>query len=140
VKEAFSVRARFPQNFTYLELDVQDNEDQNLIRVYPQARDFILGALAAGGRVLVHCNGGISLSPAFVIMFVMEQYQMTSEQAIQLVQNKRYCISPNGGFMSQIKVRHFIAFAQNNVADLPFWSMSPYIVQSKQFQLARHPT
>lgn len=103
VKEAFSVRARFPQNFTYLELDVQDNEDQNLIRVYPQARDFILGALAAGGRVLVHCNGGISLSPAFVIMFVMEQYQMTSEQAIQLVQNKRYCISPNGGFMSQIK-------------------------------------
>jgi len=103
VKEAFSVRARFPSQFVYLELDVRDNEEQNLIRVYPKARDFILAALFAGGKVLVHCNGGISLSPAFVIMFVMEQYGMTSEQAIQLVQNKRYCISPNGGFMTQIK-------------------------------------
>jgi hypothetical protein len=36
VKEAFSVKARFPQNFNYLELDVEDNEDQNLITVYPR--------------------------------------------------------------------------------------------------------
>lgn len=116
VKEAFSVRARFPQDFTYLELDVKDNEEQNLIRVYPQARDFILQSLGTGGKVLVHCNGGISLSPAFVIMFVMEQYQMTSDQAVQLVQNKRYCISPNGGFMSQIKEYEPIYRAQQAIS------------------------
>jgi len=119
IKEAFSVRARFPQVFTYLELNVKDNEEQNLIRVYPQARDFILGALAAGGKVLVHCNGGISLSPAFVIMFVMEQYQMTSDEAIQMVQNKRYCISPNGGFMSQIKEYEPIYRAQQAISVAP---------------------
>jgi len=117
VKEAFSVRARFPQNFVYLELDVRDNEEQNLIRVYPQARNFINTALQSGGKVLVHCNGGISLSPSFVIMYVMEQYEMTSDDAIQLVQNKRYCISPNGGFMSQIKEFEPIYRAQRTVVN-----------------------
>lgn len=36
VKEAFSVRPRFPDEFTYMTLDVEDNEEQNLIRVFPQ--------------------------------------------------------------------------------------------------------
>lgn len=71
--------------------------------------------------MLVHCNGvpladfsaysterilgGISLSPAFVVMYVMQRLQITWEDALQMVQNRRYCISPNGGFLTQIKVR-----------------------------------
>lgn len=34
-KEAFSVRPRFPEHFRYMVLDVEDNEDQNLIRLFP---------------------------------------------------------------------------------------------------------
>lgn len=34
-KEAFSVRPRFPADFQYLTLDVEDNEEQNLIRLFP---------------------------------------------------------------------------------------------------------
>lgn len=34
-KEAFSVKPRFPEHFTYLTLDVEDNEEQNLIRLFP---------------------------------------------------------------------------------------------------------
>ena len=122
-KEAFSVRPRFPEMFRYLTLDVQDNEEQNLIRLFPQyalfplpfvpkltpfssrAKAFIDDALLSNGRVLVHCNGGISLSPAFVVMYVMQYYRIQWEDALHLVQNRRYCISPNGGFLTQIKVR-----------------------------------
>lgn len=39
-------------------------------------------------------------------MFVMEQYNMSWEDALHLVQNRRYCISPNGGFLTQIKVQN----------------------------------
>lgn len=103
-KEAFSVRPRFPDVIQYLVLDVQDNEEQNLIRLFPQAKRFIDEALSGvGSKVLVHCNGGISLSPAFVVMFVMQYYQISWEEALHLVQNRRYCISPNGGFLTQIK-------------------------------------
>ena len=49
-------------------------------------------------------SGGISLSPAFVVMFVMQYYHMSWEDALHMVQNQRYCISPNGGFLTQIKV------------------------------------
>lgn len=54
---------------------------------------------------LAHFAGGISLSPAFVVMFVMQHYQLSWEDALHMVQNRRYCISPNGGFLTQIKVR-----------------------------------
>ncbi len=34
-KEAFSVYPRFPDRFQYMVLDVEDNEEQNLIRLFP---------------------------------------------------------------------------------------------------------
>ncbi|TFY64178.1 hypothetical protein EVG20_g6033 [Dentipellis fragilis] len=140
-KEAFSVRPRYPDQFNYLVLDVEDNEEQNLIRLFPQcvpivpfterilcdslggntyrANQFISTALSHGGRVLVHCNGGISLSPAFVIMFVMQHHQMSWEDALHMVQNRRYCISPNGGFLTQIKEYESIYKANIAVSRYP---------------------
>lgn len=79
-KEAFSVRPRFPDHFQYLVLDVEDNEEQNVIRLFPEyvpynyssglkvepvsrrADQFIQQALTQGGKVLVHCNGAPILS------------------------------------------------------------------------------
>ena len=37
-------------------------------------------------------------------MFVMRHCHLSWEDALHLVQNRRYCISPNGGFLTQIKV------------------------------------
>ncbi|KAH7885097.1 phosphatases II [Phlebopus sp. FC_14] len=118
-KEAFSVRPRFPDHFRYLVLDVEDNEEQNVIRLFPEADQFIQMALSEDGKVLVHCNGGISLSPAFVVMFVMRHCQLSWEDALHLVQNRRYCISPNGGFLTQIKEYESIYKAKAAVANFP---------------------
>jgi serine/threonine/tyrosine-interacting protein len=57
---------------------------------------------------LTRVTGGISSSPAFVIMFVMQHFQISWEDALHYVQNRRYCISPNSGFITQIKVRRSI--------------------------------
>jgi serine/threonine/tyrosine-interacting protein len=118
-KEAFSVKPRFPEQFVYLVLDVEDNEEQNLIRLFPSAKTFIDSAIANSGRVLVHCNGGISLSPAFVVMFVMQHYALNWEDALHMVQNRRYCISPNGGFLTQIKEYEAIYRANRAVTSYP---------------------
>jgi len=53
------------------------------------------------------------------VMFVMEQYRMSWEDALQLVQNKRYCISPNGGFLTQIKEYESICRAKVAVTTNP---------------------
>src|SRR5277367_5788967 len=44
-KEAFSVKPRFPDQFIYMVLDVQDNEEQNLIRIFPQYVLFAVDSL-----------------------------------------------------------------------------------------------
>ena len=43
-------------------------------------------------------------------MYVMQYYGLSWEDALHLVQNRRYCISPNGGFMTQIKVRCYLVY------------------------------
>jgi len=93
-KEAFSVRPRFPDNFSYLTLDVEDNEEQNLIRLFPMMKQF-------------------------VVMFVMQYYQLSWEDALHMVQNRRYCISPNGGFLTQLKEYEAIYRASVAVASFP---------------------
>ncbi|KDQ09892.1 hypothetical protein BOTBODRAFT_36704 [Botryobasidium botryosum FD-172 SS1] len=118
-QEAFSVRPRFPENFQYLTLDVKDSDEQNLIRLFPTAKQFIDSGLSSGGKVLVHCNGGITLSPAFVVMFVMQRLNMSWEDALQAVQNKRYCISCNGGFLAQLKEYESIYRANLMVSSHP---------------------
>lgn len=85
-------------------------QDQNIISIFPQCRDFIENALASGGTVLAHCNGqlesaakdlwklikvgGLSTSPAIVIGYLMCKYGLTYEDTLNYVQSKRYCVSP----------------------------------------------
>lgn len=87
-------------------------QDQNLITIFPSCRDFVEEALSIGGTVLAHCNGkrkyllftlvvtksmmvegGIALSPAIVVGYLMWKFNWTAEHALAHVQNKRYCVS-----------------------------------------------
>ncbi|CAE6419749.1 unnamed protein product [Rhizoctonia solani] len=117
VKEAFSVKPRFPGQLEYL-LDTVTFYVLFTPK-FDRAKSFIDEALQSGGRVLVHCNGGISLSPSFVIMYVMERFQLAWDDALQMVQNKRYCISPNNGFITQIKEYESIYKAQRAIQSAP---------------------
>lgn len=84
-------------------------------RLWPKVAKFSCTATVRHDLLCpVHCYnhcvlGGISLSPAFVVMFVMRHCQLSWEDALHLVQNRRYCISPNGGFLTQIKVHNPLA-------------------------------
>ncbi|KZP01344.1 phosphatases II [Calocera viscosa TUFC12733] len=118
-KEAFLVKERFPERFRYLVLNVVDNDEQNLISLFNGPKQFIYDAINSGGTVLVHCNGGISLSPTFVILFIMQHNSMSYTEALHYVQNKRYCISPNTGFMAQLKEYEPIYRAQKAILAMP---------------------
>lgn len=56
-----------------------------------------------GGRVLVHCNAGISRSPTVCIAYLMITKELTFVEAYDLVKSKRPCIQPNAGFMKQLR-------------------------------------
>ncbi|XP_022598922.1 serine/threonine/tyrosine-interacting protein isoform X2 [Seriola dumerili] len=101
--EANFIKPNFPHTFRYLVLDIADNPVENIIRFFPTTKEFIDSCLATGGKVLVHGNAGISRSAALVIAYLMETFGMKYRDAFSHVQERRFCINPNVGFVHQLQ-------------------------------------
>lgn len=54
-------------------------------------------------NVLVHCRMGVSRSASIVIAYLMWKYNLTYRDAYKFVKSQRDIISPNPGFISQLK-------------------------------------
>ncbi|KAJ8672375.1 hypothetical protein QAD02_003634 [Eretmocerus hayati] len=115
--EANFVKPNFPGKFVYLVLDIADSATENIIQHFQQVRVFISEALNHGGRVLVHGNAGISRSAALVIAYLMETFGLSHLDAFSIVQQRRFCINPNDGFMAQLREFEPIYMAKNTVKD-----------------------
>lgn len=94
-----------PDDLCYLEIDVVDLPDADLLG-HLRDRDtngFIDVGRIAGG-VLVHCMAGISRSATTVITYMMCKQQIGYTEALAALIARRTRISPNPGFMEQLKV------------------------------------
>ncbi|XP_026147476.1 serine/threonine/tyrosine-interacting protein isoform X2 [Mastacembelus armatus] len=125
--EANFIKPNFPHTFRYLVLDIADNPVENIIRYFPTTKEFIDNCLATGGKVLVHGNAGISRSAALVIAYLMETFGMKyrrcgcnpltlccvhTRDAFSHVQERRFCINPNVGFVHQLQEYEAIYLAK----------------------------
>ncbi|CAB1334833.1 unnamed protein product [Coregonus sp. 'balchen'] len=84
--EANFIKANFPHKFRYLVLDIADNPVENIIRYFPMTKEFIDGCLASG-----------------VIAYLMETFGVKYRDAFSHVQERRFCINPNVGFVHQLQ-------------------------------------
>uniref|UniRef100_A0A670HPN6 Serine/threonine/tyrosine interacting protein n=1 Tax=Podarcis muralis TaxID=64176 RepID=A0A670HPN6_PODMU len=96
----------------YLVLDIADHPIENIIRFFPTTKAFIDGSLQTGGKVLVHGNAGISRSAALVIAYIMETFGVKYRDAFTYVQERRFCINPNAGFVHQLQEYEAIYLAK----------------------------
>ncbi|KFP65868.1 Serine/threonine/tyrosine-interacting protein, partial [Cariama cristata] len=110
--EANFIKPNFQQLFRYLVLDIADNPVENIIRFFPMTKEFIDGSLQSGGKVLVHGNAGISRSAALVIAYIMETFGVKYRDAFTYVQERRFCINPNAGFVHQLQEYEAIYLAK----------------------------
>ncbi|GFG32565.1 hypothetical protein Cfor_12346 [Coptotermes formosanus] len=101
--EAHFIRPNFPEKFKYLVLNIADSVTENIIQHFPKVRQFVDESLAMGGKTLIHGNAGISRSAALVLAYIMEKYGLSCKDAFSMVQERRFCINPNEGFMAQLK-------------------------------------
>ncbi|KXZ50007.1 hypothetical protein GPECTOR_18g161 [Gonium pectorale] len=89
--------------FEYLHVPISDMEGVDLISQLPAALNFIDAAIAKGGVVLVHCMMGISRSASTCIAYLMWKERLSFERAAEKVYVARPFISPNPGFVLQLR-------------------------------------
>lgn len=101
--QSFPTAAFHPTHFRYLCLTLTDLEEDSLVRFLPSALSFIHREITAGRKVFVHCDAGVSRSGSIVTAYIMATHHLSFENALQFVQQKRPCVSPNEGFQNQLK-------------------------------------
>ena len=87
----------------YLDVYILDLPEEPLSCHFVQCFEFIDEALKIG-RVLVHCNAGISRSVSIVIAFLMSRRQKSLCEAMAQVKAARPRAQPNVGFVEQLKM------------------------------------
>lgn len=91
-------------------MQFSDMPREDLLTSFPDSNQFIESALDSGGKVLVHCYFGVSRSSTIVIAFIMKKYNLNVEKAFQTVKEKRRFVSPNAGFLAQLKLYEDMGF------------------------------
>jgi len=97
------IKPNFEPQLKYLVITLADSCIEAIIPKIKETKEFIDKSLATGGKVLVHCNDGMSRSASLVIAYIMQTYGMDFRSALHYVQQRRFCVQPNDGFEQQLK-------------------------------------
>lgn len=80
-----------------------DGEDLFTKQELDMALDFISDANSINQNVLIHCVFGRSRSVTIVLYYLIKNHNMTLEQSISFLKEKRYYINPSIAFLSNLK-------------------------------------
>lgn len=84
-------------------IECLDLPETKLDSVINQTNKIIENVRDRNGRILVHCNAGVSRSASVCIAYLMCIESMSFDLAYDLVKSKRECIQPNAGFKKQLR-------------------------------------
>ena len=87
-------------NFIHKTINVHDFDQENIIKYFGECFNFIKG----DDKILVHCAAGASRSASVVIAYIMYIKKMSYKDALEFVRSKRFVVSPNFGFIDQLKL------------------------------------
>ncbi|KIJ31817.1 hypothetical protein M422DRAFT_234445 [Sphaerobolus stellatus SS14] len=101
-----STPAQKIDGITYHRLSLTDSPSSSIAKVSDEACRIIdskkIGK-AKEGKILVHCSAGISRSPTLVVAYLMKAHNMSLKAALGRVVRVRPQVSPNAGFLGQLK-------------------------------------
>jgi protein-tyrosine phosphatase len=90
------------EDFLYKTIPVVDNQTSEISEWFPEAIEFIESIRNGDGKVLVHCQAGVSRSATICIAYLMNHLRISMEQAFDYLKSRRSVISPNINFMCQL--------------------------------------
>ena len=94
------------EDFRYLSYFLKDSNTEGIECVFYEATQFIDAALAAGGKVLVHCHQGVSRSVTVCLAYIIFKERKGFDTVFKEAREKRGISSPNFGFQVQLMWWH----------------------------------
>lgn len=80
----------YPNNYKYLNLFVSDfGQDKGIIRVFPDAFDFLNTAKDNNETVLIHCAAGRNRSVTIIIAWLMFSERLSLKYCYNFIKSKR---------------------------------------------------
>ena len=108
-----------PEDIQWTILPVEDEETDTIFPHIETAVNTIGNVLGAGGRVLVHCMGGISRSPALVSSYVIWRLRLRWVAAVAYVRERRSCVNPNPQFLRDLETFDRAVFRDETLPTVP---------------------
>jgi len=93
----------FPKKFVYLNVNLLDLPDSDIRPHFDTVLPFMRDAVEGGGKVLVHCNAGVSRSASFAIAYIIRFHKSKFLDAFNQVRGVRPAVKPNAGFERQLR-------------------------------------
>ena len=106
---AYNLPSKFESEIKYLNLNLRDEKQMQIIPSMEQAYLFIKED--PNRNILVHCVYGKSRSASAVIFYLMKEKKWDYETCLNFVKEKRNIVEPNEGFKNQL-----VEYYQNNIA------------------------
>ncbi|CAL8331440.1 unnamed protein product [Merluccius merluccius] len=89
-------------HYDYKWIPVEDNHMADISSHFQEAIEFIDHVKQSGGKVLVHCEAGISRSPTICMAYIMRTQRLQLDEAFDIIKQRRALVSPNFSFMGQL--------------------------------------
>jgi len=100
----------FPSEVKYCHLKINDLPMFRILPYLDKAADFINQAEINNGKILVHCQLGISRSTSCVIAYMIKYKGYNLSSALEFIRKKRPQVMPNYGFLEQLTI-----YEKNNI-------------------------
>ncbi len=102
------------EGFRYHRCEIEDTHGSQISLHFDTTAELIRKELEEGRAVLCHCREGLSRSPTIVIAFLMQEMNMTVEDALKMVEEKNGMIRINKGFLAELNGLHKQLFNQDS--------------------------
>ncbi|XP_046912237.2 dual specificity protein phosphatase 2 [Dermatophagoides farinae] len=104
----------FEDEFFYKRIPISDSKCDDITIRINEALNFIDEMKEdRNGKILVHCQAGISRSATICIAYLIKKKRIRMEEAYEFVKSRRQLISPNFNFMTQLMEFEDQIFADN---------------------------
>lgn len=93
----------FADTFEYYHVKVADKDFIELPAEFYSAAEFINDAVNRNCVILVHCQQGLCRSPALVAYYLATSRNISLDEAINLIREKRPYVNINDGFLAELR-------------------------------------